>query len=198
MYNQKIKKFSKMKKFLMTIVAAIAAVSVNAQVYVGGGIGFASYDNGAKSYTSFKFLPEIGYVLDEDMAIGVTFGYEQGSVDAAINSTVGSLDAPKTFSIAPYLRYNFVKLGNVTIFADGQLSYKNIDRKDIDGQKYNGFGIGVLPGVAVNLNEKLIFVSHLGFFGYNQVKSDADGAKARSSVGLNLSNGLTFGLYYNF
>lgn len=187
-----------MKKFLMTIVAAIAAVSVNAQVYVGGGIGFASYDNGAKSYTSFKFLPEIGYVLDEDMAIGVTFGYEQGSVDAAINSTVGSVDAPKTFSVAPYLRYNFVKMGKVAIFADGQLSYKNIDNKDINGQKYNSFGIGVLPGIAVNFNDKLSFVSHLGYLGYNQIKSDADGAKAQSSVGLNLTNGLTFGLYYNF
>ena len=187
-----------MKKFLMTIVAAFAAVSMNAQVYVGGGIGFASYDNGSESKTSFKLMPEIGYTLDEDMAVGISFGYEQGSVSSAINSEYGSSDAPKTFSIAPYLRYNLVKFGPVTLFGDAQLSFANIDNKDIDGKKYNKFGLGVLPGLAVNLTKELSFVSHFGYLGYNQIKSDADGAKAQSSVGLNLTNGLSFGLYYNF
>ncbi len=32
-----------MKKILMTMVAALAAVSMNAQVYLGGGIGFRSF-----------------------------------------------------------------------------------------------------------------------------------------------------------
>ncbi len=183
---------------MMTIAAAFAAVTMNAQVYVGGGIGFASHDNGNKSYTSFKFMPEIGYSLDEDMAIGITFGYEQGNVDEAIISDKGSLDAPKSFSIAPYLRCNFAKFGPVTLFGDAQLSYSNIDNKDIDGLKYNKFGVGILPGVAVSLTKELSFVSHFGYLGYNQIKSDADGAKATSSVGLNLTNGLSFGLYYNF
>ena len=184
-----------MKKILMTIAAAFAAVSMNAQIYVGGGVGFASYDNGAESKTSFKLLPEIGYVLDDDMAIGITFGYEQGNVTDAIESGKGSGDFPKTLTVAPYLRYNVAKFGPVTVFGDAQLSFKNIDW---DGYKENAFGLGILPGVAVNLTKELSFVSHLGYLGYNQIKADTDGAKARSSVGLNLTNGLTFGLYYNF
>jgi hypothetical protein len=184
-----------MKKFLMTIAAAFAAVSMNAQVYVGGSLGFASYDNGADSKTSFKLLPEIGFSLDENMALGIVLGYEQGKVTDAVDSETGSIDYPKTFSVAPYLRYSFAKFGPVSVFADAQLSYKNIDR---DGYKDNAFGIGILPGVAVNLGEKLSFVSHFGYLGYNQIKADTDGAKARSSVGLDLTNALTFGLYYNF
>lgn len=182
----------------MTIAAAFAAVSMNAQVYVGGSLGFASYDNGAESKTSFKFMPEIGFSLDEDLAIGVSFGYEQGNVNSAIVSTLGSNDAPKSFTVAPYLRYNVVKFGPVTLFGDAQFAYTNINNKDNDGLKYNKFGIGILPGVAVNLTKELSFVSHIGYLGYNQIKSDADGAKAHSSVGLNLTNGLSFGLYYNF
>lgn len=184
-----------MKKFLMTIAAVFAAVNMNAQFFVGGGIGFASYDDGTESKTSFKFMPEVGYVLDENMAVGVTFGYEQGYVSSGINSQSGSGDFPKTFSVAPYLRYSFAKFGPVSVFADGQLSYKNIDR---DAYKENAFGLGILPGIAVSLTPELSFVSHLGYLGYNQVKADSDGAKARSSVGLNLTNGLSFGLYYNF
>lgn len=187
-----------MKKFLMTIAAVFAAVNMNAQFYVGGELGFASYDNGNDSKTSFSFMPEFGYALDEDMSVGVSLGYSQGYVNNAIWSDLGSTDAPKAFTIAPYLRYNLTKFGPVTVFADGELSYSNIDNKDIDGQKYNAFGIGILPGIAVSLTPELSFVSHLGYLGYNQIKSDADGAKARSSVGLNLTNGLSFGLYYNF
>ena len=54
-----------MKKILMTMVAAFAAVSMNAQYYVGGEIGFASSKAavaGAETQTSFKIMPEFGYV----------------------------------------------------------------------------------------------------------------------------------------
>lgn len=33
-----------MKKIFMTLVAAVMAISMNAQVYVGGGVGVASED----------------------------------------------------------------------------------------------------------------------------------------------------------
>ena len=186
-----------MKKILMTMVAAFAAVSMNAQVYVGGSLGFASYDDGNTSKTSFKLLPEVGYVLDEDMAVGITFGYEQGNVSNGVDSKIGSTDYPQTFSIAPYFRYNFTKMGPVTVFADGELMYASTKAAD-GAKKDNTFGVGIKPGIAVALGDKLSFVSHLGYLGYNQTKHDVDGAKARSSFGLDLANGLTFGLYYNF
>ena len=183
-----------MKKILMTMVAAFAAVSMNAQVYVGGSFGLASFDNGDKSQTAFKIVPEIGYNLDENIAVGVSFGYAQGSTAAAWNLSNPYEDL-KVFEIAPYLRYTLVKMGIVSLFADGQLSYSHIDN---DGAKANAFGIGVAPGLAVNLNDKLSFVTHVGFVGYKQSKADYDGAKAISTVGLDLDNEITFGLYYNF
>ena len=183
-----------MKKILMTMVAAFAAVSMNAQVYVGGSLGFASYDDSNKSHTALKIMPEVGFNLDEDMAVGVALGYTQGSNALAWSLTNPNEDL-KTFSIAPYLRYTFVKLGSVSLFADGRFEYAHIDN---DGAKANGFGLGIVPGLSVNLNDKLSFVSHFGFLGYQQAKADVDGAKAQSTFGLDLDNALSFGLYYNF
>ena len=184
-----------MKKILMTMVAAFAAVSMNAQVYVGGELGFTSSKvNGGDSKTSFKILPEIGYNLDDAMSIGIVLGYEQGNATQSFE-TYAVNDKAKSFIINPYLRYNVVKAGNVSFFGDLSVLYKNYNN---DGAKANTFGVGLKPGIAVALSDKFSFVSHIGFLGWQQTKPDADGAKASSSIGLDLKNNLTFGLYYNF
>ena len=53
-----------MKKIVLTMVAALAAVSMNAQVYVGGSFGLASFDNGNKSQTAFAGLYGIIVIID--------------------------------------------------------------------------------------------------------------------------------------
>ena len=183
-----------MKKILMTLVAAFVSVSMSAQFYVGGSVGFASFDDSNKSHSAFKFVPEVGYNLDEDMAVGISLAYTQGSTAAAWLLTDPNEDY-KTFSIAPYLRYSFAKFGPVTVFADGCFEYAHIDN---NGAKANGWGLGIMPGIAVNLNEKFSFVSHIGRLGYSQSKEDVSGEKAVSTFGIDLDNALTFGLYYNF
>ena len=56
-----------MKKFFMTLAAAIIAVSASAQVYVGGNVGISSVKiAGGDSETAYKFLPEFGYNIDRD------------------------------------------------------------------------------------------------------------------------------------
>jgi hypothetical protein len=183
-----------MKKFLMTIVAAFAAVSMNAQVYVGGGLGFATQSYDGESSTKFALVPEVGYTLDENSAIGIAIGYSQSGKD----------DTKATKMVVnPYYRYNLTKIGNVNLFVDGSFAFATTDDKTnkIGGKSYkiNEWGIGVKPGVAVNLNEKLSFVSHLGFLGYESSKADYDGAKATNTFGFDFSSlNLTFGLYYNF
>jgi len=183
-----------MKKIMMTMAAAMMAVTMNAQVYVGGSLGLASHDNGNKTETAFKIMPEVGYCFDENLAVGLTIGYAQGSTAAAWTMSSPN-EVLKTFSVAPYLRYTFAKLGPVSLFADGRFEYAHIDN---DGAKANAFGVGIVPGLAVTLTPKLSFVSHFAFLGYEQAKADVDGAKAISTVGLDIDNGLSFGLYYNF
>ena len=180
-----------MKKIMMTLAALAVAATMNAQVYVGGGIGFSTASNDGNSATNFKIIPEIGYNLDENLAVGISFGYSQN--ETKIN---GVKTTNKEFEISPYLRYTFLKLDKVNVFFDGGLTYKHEDQA---GTKTNTFGIGIKPGVAVNLNEKLSFVTHFGWLGYTNSKLDVDGAKATNAFGLDLDGrSLTFGLYYNF
>jgi len=66
-----------MKKILMTMVAALGlAISANAQVYVGGGFAVQGHDNGNDTYTTYKFLPEVGYNLNDNWAVGTVFGWK--------------------------------------------------------------------------------------------------------------------------
>ena len=183
-----------MKKIMMTLAAIAFAATMNAQVYVGGGIGFKSVSYDGESTTTFGIIPEVGYNLDENLAVGIAFGYAESGKDE---------HKRKGFDIAPYARYTFAKFDKVNLFLDGTFMYSHLDNA---GAKTNAWGIGVKPGVAVNLNEKLSFVAKLGFVGFESSKPDVDGAKATNTFTIDLSgngsafnsNGLTFGLYYNF
>ncbi len=184
-----------MKKIMMTLAAIAVAATMNAQVYVGGGVGFATSSNDGNTDTSFKIIPEIGYNLDDNFAVGIAFGYAQNKSTKKVAGVETSV-TDKIFEINPYLRYTFLKLDKVNVFVDGGLTYVHNDNA---GTKTNTFGIGLKPGVAVNLNEKLSFVTHFGWLGYTNSKVDVDGAKATNTFGLDLDgNNLTFGLYYNF
>ena len=55
-----------MKKILMTMAAAFVAVTMSAQVYLGGSIGVGSVKLGnADAETQFKIVPEFGYNIND-------------------------------------------------------------------------------------------------------------------------------------
>lgn len=183
-----------MKKIMMTLAAVAVAATMNAQVYVGGGVGFqtSSYDGNSETY--FKIMPEIGYNLDENWAVGISVGY--GEAKTKVKEEGVTMTAKvKSFSVAPYARYTFAKFDKVNLFVDGTVGYQY---EDYAGTKVNTFGVGLKPGVAVNLNDKLSFVAHVGFLGYeNEKVKGAD--KSTNSFGLSVDgSNLSFGVYYNF
>ena len=169
-----------MKKIMMTLVATVMALTVNAQAYVGGGVGVASTDD----VTTFKFLPEVGFNLNEDWAVGAAFGW-QGATDGGA----------KTWIVNPYARYTFIKGKMVNVFMDGGIGFAHTYNA---GHDENGMEIGLKPGVAVNLGERLSFVAHFGFIGYNQIKNN-NTKISDDSWGIDIDgNNILFGLYYNF
>ena len=171
------------------MAAAFMAVSMNAQVFIGGGVGFESVSHNGNSETYLKVLPEIGYVLNEDWALGIGLGYTQfDSATPAVKAT--------QVTVNPYARYTFASFDHVNLFIDGGFGFTNTD---YDAYKNNTWSIGLKPGVAINLNDKVSFVAHAGFFGYASSKDDTTGAKATNVFGLDLDgSNLSFGFYYNF
>lgn len=183
----------------MTLVAAVAvAASANAQVYVGGGIGIGSAKvdvDGAEAVTTYKLVPEVGYNFNDKWAAGVAFGWEGANKGGA-----------RTVSVNPYARYTFVKFHHVNVFVDGGVGYAHLNNQQYDGyfaKSANALQVGFKPGIAVNLNDKLSFVAHVGFFGYTHVNV-RDGIFEGKDLKVNSwdakvdGNNLTFGIYYNF
>lgn len=175
-----------MKKFLMSVVALFATVTMSAQVYVGGGIGFESHSHDGDSKTEYTIMPEIGYNLEENTAVGITLGYRQNYYEDT------------RLYVAPYYRYGFAQFGKVNLFVDAT-AYFQQDKDKTTDVKTNEFGVGLKPGVSMNLNEKLTVATHFGFLGYSSSKDDVDGAKAYNTIGFDFSSiNLGFSLYYNF
>ncbi len=182
-----------MKKLFMTLVAAVMAVSASAQVYVGGTfsvngnetkIQAAGLEKATKN-TTYEFLPEIGYNIDKDLALGVALGWQ--------GTTKGGA---KAFEVNPYARLTFVHSKYVNVFVDGGVGYKNY----YSNQDGESFYIGLKPGLSVNLNKNFSFVTKVGFFGWAKENNYGDNAKKTlTQWGAKLDgNNIQFGVYYNF
>ncbi len=175
-----------MKKIFASLVVLFVSVAVNAQVYVGGGIGFSNVENTAddSKVTTFAIKPEIGHKLDSKWDIGTTFNFEYAKE--------GDYKAT-SFAVAPYVRYNAFKVGAVTFFADASAEIAAL--KVDGGDSYSGWSIGIKPGVSVDVTKKLSFVAHAGHIGYFDTEeiNNLKGFEA----GISTEN-LTFSLLWNF
>ena len=179
-----------MKKIFSLIAVAFVAMSVNAQVYVGGSVSVNAWSSqknaGDRSETTFAILPEVGYNLNDEWAIGAAFGYES-------DKWAGVMGSENAFTFNPYARYTFLKSGKVSLFVDGGVDFTSASKAD-----WTEIAVGFKPGLAVSLTDNISFVSHVGFIGWDQYNPDGDDNNT-SKFGLDLSGAnLLFGLYFNF
>lgn len=172
-----------MKKILLLMFVIMAALSAKAQdMYLGGGISLWIDDDADK--TSFSISPEFGYNLNSQWAVGgsLFFSHEENDPGNNVNS----------FALAPYARYSFYENKVIRLFLDMGFGFSTTKVKHEDS--YNGFEIGVKPGVAIKLNEKFSLITKVGFAGY---RDDYYHGKNGLGVGLDGSD-ISFGLYYSF
>lgn len=193
--TKKTKNKKIMKKIVLTALVAVSALCANAQVWVGGSLGFNShkFDGDDKSTTTIEVAPTIGYSLDENWDIALEVAYKSSSYDGKTNDS---------FHIAPFARYNFAKCGIATFFVDGGFGFgkESVTKETtVMGVKtevssnQNAFNIGIRPGVKIELSPKVELDAKMGCFGYHQVSD------SYSNFGFNVnSEALSFGLTYKF
>lgn len=167
-----------MKKLLLSLAIVMGvAVSSNAQevgkMWVGGSVGIGSTKvDGLERSTSYKIIPEFGYVVSENLGIGVSLGYAHNEGTALEGATKTKTNE---FTINPFVRYSFLKGDLGSLFVDGGVGYTYSKVKD--GAKANSFEVGFRPGVAVNVSNRITLTGKFGFLGYDYSKVK-DGAKA--------------------
>lgn len=172
-----------MKKIFLTLMVMVAAVAANAQVWVGGSLGFRTWSEakGIDTKTQFDIKPEVGYDLSEDWSIAISFGYTLQSPEDS------DADSKSTISVNPYARYKLLKAGNFSLFLDGGLKYESADEA-------NDWNIAIRPGAAYSINENFSVVAHLG----DGLIYRGGDSKSQNGFALDVDNGLSFGLYYAF
>lgn len=204
-----------MKKIVLTMVAACAALTMNAQMYVGGSLGFSSDTDkknpaAEKTVTIFNLNPEFGMALDEKMGVGIQLGFgleNKKTEDKTATPVTSTKTNATTIQIKPYLRYQVLTFGKANIFVDGGVDFGM--KKEKDMKPSMDLGLFVTPGFAFNINETWSIVAKMNdmfAFGYHKdAVADVAGAPdAPSSIKAGLSTGgfnlgdLTFGVYYNF
>lgn len=180
-----------MKKIILTAIVAVASLGANAQIWVGGQLGFnyntVKFGDDKLETTTFSLAPEVGYTLSDklDIAIALREDYASQKDGESVNA----------FSVNPYVRYTFYQTGKVGFFVDGGFS---VGVQSFDGSDDNLtiWGIGIRPGVKYAASDKVTLVASFGGLGYQQAKC---GDVSISDLGLNVDgNALQFGLYYSF
>ena len=214
-----------MKKIVMTMVAACAALTMNAQMYVGGTVGFGSDKSKTATVETTKnsltIAPEFGMALDEKMGVGIELNFTNGSTETKpISGATGTTTKPSstTFGIKPYVRYQVFSFGKANIFVDGGVNFAiskdkevayDATGKAIDNKAGMDLGLFVQPGFAFNITDSWSIVAKLEnmfTFTYSkgQVPDVAGAPDAPTSINARLASGgfntgnLRFGVYYNF
>lgn len=176
-----------MKKIVLFLFVAMAALSVKAQVYVGGTVSF--WHNDDADATSFIVSPEIGYNLSEKWAVGGVIGFTHSKVSIDDESL-----KVNSFSIAPYARYSYYENKILRLFIDGGVGFSTYKIKDFDSE--SGFEIGFRPGLAIKLNKNFNLIAKCGFLGY---RDDYNGNSSNNGYGFAFtSEDLSFGFHYEF
>lgn len=227
-----------MKKLLIAFAFVFVCAQGFAQFYVGGSFGFTSSTvSGAEgmdlglddfedledldyeasddmSGSSFKFLPEIGYQLLPNAAIGVSFGYIKGyaafgSIDIAdykallstIISTAADISSDdgggySSIRLAPYIRYTLIKEGGFEIFADGIIGVNSITDKSSDS-KITSMEICVRPGISFAISSRVKLLAKMGSVGIQNLKmKDSDFKVTRFGLDLDGNNMLLGAAFY--
>lgn len=180
-----------MKKFLLMAVMAIMTLGASAQGkwYSGGQVTFGRTTesaSGVKS-TQVTVLPEIGYNLTDNFAVGGVLG---------VSYRKSGGEEKTVFRVNPYARYTYFNSERVHLFVDGGVDF-GIGRAH--GSTAVEYGIGFRPGISFDLSDKFSLVAHVGFLGYQGGNRPAKRNGAPENWGLDLnSNNLMFGFYVHF
>ncbi|MDR2085631.1 MAG: porin family protein [Dysgonamonadaceae bacterium] len=189
-----------MKKVILTMFLAVSGLClVSAQVYLGGSVGFSTSNSkpekGTKTdQSSFSFIPEVGYSLNQDLDLGLKVGF--GNNEYADNTESSN------WIVAPYVKYSFAEFGRFSVWGQGELFVGGAENNKV---KSSSFGLNIKPVLKYNLSDNFVLVTNLNFLniGFAQTKTKNLKTDTGFSLGMNTNNvantgNLSIGFIYKF
>lgn len=166
-----------MKKLVFTLAVLFCVVTLNAQesrMWVGGTVGlWSSKVKGGDSQLSFKVKPEFGYILNDNLAVGIVIGaghtYAGKDLKFVDVEEFGSR-AKNVYTVNPFVRYSFLKGTLGALFVDGGIAWNHYNPCGGEDDDENQYEVGLRPGIAINVSEKVALIGKFGFLGYQHTK----------------------------
>ena len=168
-----------MKKYLLSaFLITTTILSINAQDYKWWAGGKATLWAGDNT-TTMIIAPEIGYHLNQKFTAAASIGFH------SYNNDLGPDESG--IILNPYIRYNAFKKGVLFGYVDGgfELGIGDFDLVQV----------GLKPGIAVAITNRLVVALQYGFIGYSDGKGVGLPNIRRKGVGIDLSgyqSGLAF------
>jgi len=204
------------KLFYVLTFAFVSTLALNAQYFIGGGFSFntsggnTEYQDATTDKTktsSFNFYPMGGYILSDDIYIGVALnlGTSKSTTPTTPDETVTS---SMSFGLTPFARYYALRFNKFAIFGQGQLglsfssSKTKVGGTTTDGPKTTTIGLNIFPGLSYDASEKIQLYTSINVlnFGFNysvekeEIGDDTMYDRTTSfGFGANLNNIVTLG-----
>lgn len=186
-----------MKKVVLSLLACGAIATANAQgLLVFGDVGYNSQSRGEESTfggitgtnevktSVFSFNPGIGYMINQNMAVGVQVK-GSGTRVLTTSDAIGAVDRTDRgmdLLVGPFFRYSMPI--NQTFFTYTQVNVGYLTgtwkREEADQDytdEYNGFGAELYPAVGVKVTPCMALAMSFGGIGYNRYKWDNELSK---------------------
>lgn len=185
-----------MKKIIAATFVAMCSFTANAQIWVGGSVGFSKFDNESQNEnlsssnntpTRLYFGPTVGYDFNDKWAVALSLDYSSGNntttFDGPPSNNCDEINGSSHgFLVTPFVRYTFARSGIVSFYVDGGVSIgwaKAKNKRHYDDSvvilsgcdKSSSFEIGLRPGMLIDLSDHVALEMNLGFFGYTHEKN---------------------------
>jgi|GEM_PF-975398 hypothetical protein len=208
--NNSCTKEMKRVLLVLALISAVACSSAFAQLTIGGKVGFGynggsetakvagvTTEKDGNSDMTFTFLPYAIYSLRSDLGVGTHLGITYSSLTVPANSTEKGHGNDKTttsdfiFHFTPFVRYHLLGNDRISLFIDGQIPLQfgskgatktvNGDKTTTaDGASLLGIGVGMVPGIQVNLTSRFALIATANVasvnFNYERLTTEVGGA----------------------
>lgn len=201
----------KTRKTLLVVILAFSGITLSAQVFTGGSVGFSTTNsdswNGSamtnsRSGYSFNISPSLGKFLSENVAIGIALNLSTGGTRLGVQNQLKSRSS--SIGVSPFARYYALNIGNFHVYGQGALGIVSQGSRTetgsviTKGPKTTSLYLRFNPGLAYDLTDRISIETTLNFFsiGYSyNVMKDGNQKSSNSgfSAGAGLDNILTVG-----
>lgn len=220
------------KIMFISLIGLFVGTQLSAQVeegtlLIGGMAGFSSgssktiYDDGTSTTTdgptttTFEISPWAGYMISEDLGLLLGIGYSSSTTESKYEDFNGDehtlTDKSTLFYIAPGVRYYYVHLDFTHLWAQLSVpigSGKMSEEDQVGGSttrfesNISTLGVGISPGVTINIGDVCGLEASYGFLGFNSYKSKSEVGSATttyksSSFGLEWAETFNFGIVFH-